>query len=604
MASPEGEGLNTQRQFVLALHTFTASQQMQLSMNAGEVIEVVAIDDSGWWYGQNLRGDEGYFPSNFVAPITLNEEGSSQSPPTGQPGEGGGGGGGGASSAEVERLRADLAAKDAQLKRMMESQGDSGKQGEAIRAIQEQMSRELEQTKAKAAAEERKCQSLEGQLDAMRQEADQMRALVDRAKSQGVSDSVKRSIVGMKQRHSALVGAFRELKSLVSQEQSSLGQSMMSSVQHFADSMLRRMIDLTQRLTAEEAERRKLHNDIMELKGNIRVLCRIRPLGAAGRETRSVVSVVNESQLTLDDEDRGKKHRFSFAQVFPPGTSQEEVFDAVKAVATSVLDGYNVCIFAYGQTGAGKTFTMEGAPGHEGVNQRTCLELFRLAREKQGSWRYTFTVSVMEIYCDKIFDLLRQRPREKDMAIQVTREGVGVPELTREIVSDPESVLEILSRGNKNRSSGVTDMNHQSSRSHLILQVEVEAVNVDADLQMRSKLNLVDLAGSERVDRSGAQGQAMKEAQSINKSLSTLGTVMQNLGAKSSHVPYRDSKLTHVLQDSLSGQSKVNMFLNISPAFENLSETFSGLNFAVRVADVELGRAKKNMGSASGSGAR
>ena len=94
---------------------------------------------------QNLRGDEGYFPSNFVAPITLNEEGSSQSPPTGQPGEGGGGGGGGASSAEVERLRADLAAKDAQLKRMMESQGDSGKQGEAIRAIQEQMSRELEQ---------------------------------------------------------------------------------------------------------------------------------------------------------------------------------------------------------------------------------------------------------------------------------------------------------------------------------------------------------------------------------------------------------------------------------------------------------------------------
>lgn len=347
----------------------------------------------------------------------------------------------------------------------------------------------------------------------------------------------------------------------------------------------------------EFEKRKRLHNQVLELKGNIRVLARVRPLldkeKAAGEELP--VKVLNEENVRVTSEKNEKEYEFD--RVFAPVEGQDKVFEEVVALLTSVLDGYNVCIMAYGQTGSGKTFTMEGPIDNPGVNWRALTELFRVAQDRSEDMAYHFSASILEIYNEQIFDLLAGSAKEQDDKLDVKQgpEGMYVPGLRIEDVENLDAVADVISRGKQNRSTFATNMNEHSSRSHLVLSVYIVARNKLTGQTMRGKLHLIDLAGSERLSRTGAQGDRLKEAQNINKSLSALGDVIQALQNRTSHVPYRNSKLTRLLEDSLGGNSKCVLVVNVSPSGDNVNESKCSLEFASRARKVELGRAKQNI---------
>jgi len=264
-------------------------------------------------------------------------------------------------------------------------------------------------------------------------------------------------------------------------------------------------------------------------------------------------------------------------------------------LVTSVLDGFNVCIFAYGQTGTGKTFTMMGPEDNRGVNTRALYELFDLSDKRRKTIEDKIIVSVLEVYNEQIKDLLADDVGERKYTVREGPHGNYVPDLTMVNVDSLDEVIELLALADTNRSTAKTNMNEHSSRSHLILSCYIHSTNKHSGEVSRGKLHLIDLAGSERVGKSGASGVALKEAQNINKSLSALGDVISARGAGSSHIPFRNSTLTQLLQDSLSNQSKTLMFVCISPVMYNAEEGFCSLNFAERTRKVELGKANKNV---------
>ncbi|GMJ13528.1 hypothetical protein like AT1G63640 [Hibiscus trionum] len=277
------------------------------------------------------------------------------------------------------------------------------------------------------------------------------------------------------------------------------------------------------------AENRKLFNELQDLKGNIRVYCRIRPFLPGQTGKLSVIENINENgQLVIANPSKPGKdgqRSFKFNKVFGPDATQGEVFSDIQPFVQSVVDGYNVCIFAYGQTGSGKTYTMTGPDG---------------ATEEE--W----------------------------------------------------DVLDLMDIGFKNRAVGATALNARSSRSHSVVTVHVRGKDLKTGAVLYGNLHLVDLAGSERVDRSEVTGDRLREAQHINKSLSSLGDVIFALAQKCPHVPYRNSKLTQVLQSSLGGQAKTLMLVQLNPDASSYSETLSTLKFAERVSGVELGAARSS----------
>ncbi|PRQ42174.1 putative minus-end-directed kinesin ATPase [Rosa chinensis] len=356
---------------------------------------------------------------------------------------------------------------------------------------------------------------------------------------------------------------------------------------------------LKKKYLAESSERKRLYNEVIELKGNIRVFCRCRPLNQ--NEISNGYNSVIEFESSLDNElqvlssDSSKK-QFKFDHVFRPEDDQEAVFAQTKPIVTSVLDGFNVCIFAYGQTGTGKTFTMEGTPENRGVNYRTLEELFRISEDRGGSMRYELSVSMLEVYNEKIRDLLVDNTNQPTKKLEIKQAADGtldVPGLVEPHVNGFEEMWELLKSGSRARSVGSTSANELSSRSHCLLRVTVKGENLISGQRTRSQLWLVDLAGSERVGRIEVEGERLKESQFINKSLSALGDVISSLASKTSHIPYRNSKLTHMLQSSLGGDCKTLMFVQISPSSSDLGETLCSLNFASRVRGVESGPIRK-----------
>lgn len=351
--------------------------------------------------------------------------------------------------------------------------------------------------------------------------------------------------------------------------------------------------DVMMRYKKELKLRRELFNQLQELKGNIRVYVRVRPILSSDGPTVPAVSC-DVSEVQVIDPTTKKSHRFEFERTFGPESTQEEVFLDVQPLATSILDGYNVCIFAYGQTGSGKTYTMEGYPTDRGVNYRTLDELFSIIHDRREDYTYEVKVAVMEIYNETIMDLLSKDKQR----LEVKMAGqVSVPGLTTVTVTSPQQVIETLSRGYKIRSVGANNINADSSRSHCIVSVYIEGINHVSKQKISGKLHLIDLAGSERLKRTETTGDRLKESLAINKSLSSLGDVITALAAKKPHVPYRNSKLTSLLQDSLGGNSKTLMFVNVSPTAESSPESICSLQFATRVNKVELGKAEKNVSS-------
>ncbi|KAL1206514.1 Kinesin-like protein KIN-14N [Cardamine amara subsp. amara] len=379
------------------------------------------------------------------------------------------------------------------------------------------------------------------------------------------------------------------------------------------------IIDLKSRV--EEAElklvegeklRKKLHNTILELKGNIRVFCRVRPLlpgennGDEGK-TISYPTSLEALGRGIDLMQNVQKHSFTFDKVFVPSASQEDVFTEISQLVQSALDGYKVCIFAYGQTGSGKTYTMMGRPGNpeeKGLIPRCLEQIFetRQSLRSQG-WKYELQVSMLEIYNETIRDLLSTNKEavRTDNGVSPQKHAIKhdasgnthVAELTILDVKSSREVSFLLDHAARNRSVGKTQMNEQSSRSHFVFTLRISGVNESTEQQVQGVLNLIDLAGSERLSKSGSTGDRLKETQAINKSLSSLGDVIFALAKKEDHVPFRNSKLTYLLQPCLGGDSKTLMFVNIAPESSSTGESLCSLRFAARVNACEIGTPRR-----------
>ncbi|XP_016555595.1 kinesin-like protein KIN-14I isoform X1 [Capsicum annuum] len=347
-------------------------------------------------------------------------------------------------------------------------------------------------------------------------------------------------------------------------------------------------------------ENRKLYNQVQDLKGSIRVYCRVRPFLPGQSSYISNVDHIDDGSITIGVPSKNGKGRktFNFNKVFGPSASQGEVFSDTQQLIRSVLDGYNVCIFAYGQTGSGKTFTMTGPKDlteqSRGVNYRALGDLFLLAEQRKDTFLYDVSVQMIEIYNEQVRDLLVSDGVHKRLEIRSASQGLTVPDASLVRVTSTSDVIDLMNLGQRNRAVSATALNDRSSRSHSCLTVHVQGRDLTSGAILRGCMHLVDLAGSERVDKSEVTGDRLKEAQHINKSLSALGDVISALAQKNGHVPYRNSKLTQLLQDSLGGQAKTLMFVHISPEPDAIGETISTLKFAERVSTVELGAARVN----------
>ncbi|KAJ9565981.1 hypothetical protein OSB04_001947, partial [Centaurea solstitialis] len=356
-----------------------------------------------------------------------------------------------------------------------------------------------------------------------------------------------------------------------------------------------RLKEAEQQLLDGESLRKKLHNTILELKGNIRVFCRVRPLlpddGPGAEPSVGYPTSVELAGRGIDLVQSGQKYPFTFDKVFAHDASQQEVFTEISQLVQSALDGYKVCIFAYGQTGSGKTYTMMGipeAPQQKGLIPRSLEQVFQTSQAlaAQG-WKYKMQASMLEIYNETIRDLLSPRSEiggaGKQYAIRHDADGnTFVSDLTIVDVCSFKEVSNLLQQAAHSRSVGKTDMNAQSSRSHFVFTLRIYGVNEGTEQQVQGVLNLIDLAGSERLSRSGATGERLKETQAINKSLSSLSDVIFSLAKKEDHVPFRNSKLTYLLQPCLGGDSKTLMFVNVSPDPSSVGESLCSLRFAAR----------------------
>jgi len=415
-----------------------------------------------------------------------------------------------------------------------------------------------------------------------------------------------------------------------------------------------------QALGEAERLRRRLHNRILDAKGAIRVFLRVRPLSKKEIAKGSAVVMHAKDSMTvsLNRKKHGLTHQdFKCDAVFVPGT-QEEVFEECKGLVQSAIDGYNITLLTYGQTGAGKTYTMYGMPGKEGTAQRTCREVFRLIDQDGDRYNSFVSASLMELYKDDLIDLLDGKyvgdqskgdrrswdsaatnvtrswglqpptPRSKKTKVEACsssrsvtsrapRTGDGKPGkdkkklpvhfentdddgqegrrflVTVEGLSEVpcscvEELLEALYSGMEQRKVSATDMNSQSSRSHLLFTIKIKRVCSESGETTQGKIMSCDLAGSERLNKSKVQGNALQESIAINKSLSALGDVIEalNKGKKAAHVPYRNHKLTEVMADALGGTSKTLMFVNCSPADSNVEETSNSLKYAGRLVNM------------------
>ncbi|XP_055079043.1 kinesin family member 5Aa isoform X2 [Periophthalmus magnuspinnatus] len=319
---------------------------------------------------------------------------------------------------------------------------------------------------------------------------------------------------------------------------------------------------------------------------NIKVLCRFRPLNQSEiiRGDQFIAKFQGDDTVIIG----GKSYVFD--RVFPTNTTQEQVYNtSAKQIVKDVLGGYNGTIFAYGQTSSGKTHTMEGKlhdPHQMGIIPRIAEDIFNHIFAMDENLEFHIKVSYFEIYMDKIRDLLDVT--KTNLSVHEDKNRVPyVKGCTERFVSSPDEVMDVIDEGKANRHVAVTNMNEHSSRSHSIFLINIKQEHVETEQKLCGKLYLVDLAGSEKVSKTGAAGSVLDEAKNINKSLSALGNVISALaeGTKT-HVPYRDSKMTRILQDSLGGNCRTTMFICCSPSSYNDTETKSTLMFGQRAKTI------------------
>ncbi|CAF1241838.1 unnamed protein product [Rotaria magnacalcarata] len=333
----------------------------------------------------------------------------------------------------------------------------------------------------------------------------------------------------------------------------------------------------------------------------VRVIVRCRPMNQREMDLKSQTIITMNTQLNhvmlehIEQTNEPPK-QFTFDAVYPVDSITENIYaDSVFPLVESVLEGYNATVFAYGQTGCGKSFTMQGinTPGslQRGVIPRSFEHIFEASSVAAGT-KYLIRASYLEIYNESIRDLLGKDVKATLDLKEYADKGVQVPNLSWHQCTSVVECERLMDRGNKSRATGATSMNKDSSRSHSIFTILTEMCTrseLDGKDHIRAgKLNLVDLAGSERQSKTHAEGERLREATRINLSLSALGNVISALvDSHSKHIPYRDSKLTRLLQDSLGGNTKTLMIAAISPAHDNYDETLSTLRYANRAKNIK-----------------
>ncbi|XP_055693752.1 kinesin-like protein Klp68D [Lutzomyia longipalpis] len=300
---------------------------------------------------------------------------------------------------------------------------------------------------------------------------------------------------------------------------------------------------------------------------------------------RGVVEIQNPQEVTKEN-----RKMFTYDAVYGPNATQQNLYDeTVRPLVSSVLEGFNCCVFAYGQTGTGKTYTMEGVrgdPEDKGIIPRAFEQIWAHINRAQNM-NFLVAASYLEIYMEELRDLLKPSNRGGLELRERENVGVYVPNLHSVLCKNVEDMVSVMNQGNKNRTVGYTNMNEHSSRSHAIFLIKIEMCELDSNTVKVGKLNLIDLAGSERQSKTGATAERLKEASKINRALSSLGNVISALAENSPHIPYRDSKLTRLLQDSLGGNSKTIMIANIGPSEYNYNETLTTLRYASRAKTIQ-----------------
>lgn len=481
------------------------------------------------------------------------------------------------------------------------------------------------------------------------------------------------------------------------------GSMKMSNMEGLQSKLLKtemEMVEFRQRYNVEKARRMTLHNTLVEIRGNIRVHCRLRPsigrldapgdeesLGVTGTPSERVVEVIDEEKIQVKPSKpiggQMQKREYEFERVYGPQTDQHSLFEDVAPLLTSLLDGYNVCIMAYGQTGSGKTHTMLGSHEldmeidseslnkDEGIIPRSAKELLRLVSERENPEEsYSLEMSVCEIYNNEVRDLLSGKNASRLDIVTSSEGATEIPSLVTKAVTTVQEVMALVYYGMQRRHEDATMVHAHSSRSHLIVQLTIYTItsarqstsSASSDaapsppgtptrsrrtlptpsaghngrsqspapkskaatarrsrspapgtaaaarsrspsptrtngpsnkLSVKTKLQLVDLAGSECVGMSGVTGAALRETSHINKSLSALADVLGALSEQRSHIPYRNTRLTHMLQDTIGGDAKLLVMLCVSPAQRFITETLQCLGFGSRARQVARGQTKK-----------
>lgn len=470
-----------------------------------------------------------------------------------------------------------------------------------IRSTEEQYTIRLQGQESKYQLLQMTHETLKVQQDMLSQELERVEEIID--DNDQKLEEQKQNIEEIEEKYKESLDLENEREKTIEQQEQEI------------EEQLRYIAELEQRARDDEMLRRKLHNSIQELKGNIRVFVRVRPLlGEEKNEpfpyefpdsNKATTIQVNQGVqiTTTGNEKESEPIFFDFDKVFNPGATQNHVFQEISALVQSALDGYNVCIFTYGQTGSGKTFTMEGpkkpSPDTQGMIPRAVHQIFEYANSlSDKGWSYELTANYLEIYNETIRDLLcASNKSKKNINYKIQHNDVeqstNVSNLSYVPVTSSGQVHDLLNRAAKNRATAKTEMNERSSRSHSVFQLRMSGKNSVTGETATGLLNLVDLAGSERLKDSKATGDRLRETRNINSSLSTLGKVISALSNKGKSIPYRESKLTWLLRFSLGGNSKTLMFVNISPSPSNIKESINSLRFAKEVNSCNIGTARK-----------
>lgn len=425
-------------------------------------------------------------------------------------------------------------------------------------------SREVAEVRQQAAMEK---QRLEMQMDGSGREARQLKMdldvrIAELERERKTNNDLRDKIGEMNTNGLTMEASTRALKQRIEMLENA-GQNQAqdyAQLQAKLQESYERYAAIEEKLRNEEVIRRKLHNQVQELKGNIRVFCRVRPTLPHEHDSAAEIKFPDHSLEAKEIEVVGapehnaiknttisRTHPFAFDKVFGPTQQNAEIFEEISQLVQSALDGYNVCIFCYGQTGSGKTFTMSS---EDGMIPRAVHQIYATAQSlADKGWKYTMSGNFVEVYNEQINDLLgsasdldrkKHEVRHDPKTLTTT-----ITDVETVILDSPNAVHEILGRAAKTRSVAATKANERSSRSHSVFILKLVGVNEATGQKSEGTLNLVDLAGSERLSHSQAEGARLKETQNINRSLSCLGDVIAALGSgkDGQHIPYRNSKV-------------------------------------------------------------